>query len=376
MVTDPDHHPTKARHLRWALIGLILAGAVIQIVMSAYYLSVAHAPRPRELPVGFHSEQNAAQIEGAIDQGGLFKAQAFGSAEDMVAAIRAKTVYGGLDTTVSPPRLYVASAAGSTAATSLRTAFTTVVQQDTATKVKQLVSAGKPVPVSVLQQLTAAPTITDVVALPPDDRAGAAIGLLVQALAIGATVASLGLGRIGARTSPSIVRGIGHVGALLAYAVASAGAVLAATHLFGVLPAGASLRLFWTFSLVSVAITGSVAGLVALIGRSGTALGTAYFVFGIPISGSSVLPEFMPTAARVVGQVLPTGAGATLVRDNLYFPDSAMTRPVVVLALYAGIGLLVILTTNALANRSRRQSLLEVGPADSTEAREPDTIDA
>lgn len=366
---------------RWAVLGLIVAGALIQIAMSTYYLSVAHAPRPRELPVGYvATAANATRIEATIEQGGQFAARAFDSADAMSAAIKTKDIYGGLDVTTSPPRLYVASAAGSSASTALRTAFTTVVQQQTATHVQQLVAAGTPVPPATLQQLTTPPAVTDVVALPPDDRTGAAIGLLVQALAIGATVASMGLGRIGAGTRPSLLRGVGHTAAMLGYAAASAGAVLIAAHAFGIVPAGADGRLFWTFLLVSVAITGSVAGLVALIGRAGSALGTAYFLFGVPISGATILPEFMPTAVRVLGQMLPTGAGATLVRDSLYFPAATITRPAVTLALYAGIGIVLVLVTNALGNHSKRESLLSVTPQagaskqERHEAAEPDAV--
>ena len=362
-MTPTNDEPIRPWLLRWAVLGLIVAGAAVQIALSAYYLSVAHAPTPRQLPVGYVAPPaSAGQVEANIENGGRFAATRYDSAGSMIAAIKDKTVYGGLDVSTDPPRLYVASAAGTAASTALRTAFTAVVQQQTTTQVQQLVTAGQPVPPATLQQLTTPPAITDVVPLPPDDRTGASIGLLVQALAIGATVASMGLGRIGARTRPSLTRGIGHTVVMLAYAAASAGAVLAAGHVFGIVPAGADARLFWAFLLVSVAITGSVAGLVALIGPAGSFLGTAYFVFGVPISGATVLPEFMPTAVRALGQALPTGAGATLVRDSLYFPTTDVTRPAITLGLYAGIGIVLVLLTNALGNRSPRESLLDVTP--------------
>jgi hypothetical protein len=232
------------------------------------------------------------------------------------------------------------------------------VQQQTTRRVQQLLAAGRPFAPATVQQPTTPPAVTDVVPLPADDRSGASIGLLTQALAIGATVASLGLGRIGVRTTPSLRRGLEHTAALLAYAAASAGAILVAAHAFGVVRTGSDGRLFWTFLLLSIAITGSAAGLVALIGAAGTALGTVYFLFGVPISGATVLPEFMPTAIRAVGQALPTGAGATLVRDSLYFPAATTIQPIVTLALYAGVGLVSVLSTNAVANHSGRPSLL------------------
>lgn len=115
-----------------------------------------------------------------------------------------------------------------------------------------------------------------------------------------------------------------------------------------------------------------MAGVVALVGRSDSLLGTAFFLFGVPISGATVLPEFMPTAARVFGQALPTGAGAPLVRDSLYFPSSSTTTAVITLSLYAGVGLLLVLVTNALANRSQPDHLLEVAHHDGPKDQEPD----
>jgi hypothetical protein len=342
-----------------AALWLVIVGALVQILMSAYYLSQAHAPRPRSLPVGFVATTEAtAQVRATIEAGDRFAARPYLTAAALTAAIEDKTVYGGVDVSATP-HLYVASAAGPSAATAMRAVFTTVVQQQTAAQVDRLITAGRPVPPDVLRRLTTPPAVTDVVPLPADDGAGTSIGLLVQCLTLGASVAAIGLGRLRPLTRPSLRRGFGHLALLLAYGAASAGAVLAAAHLFGVIPDGAAGRMFGTFFLVSLATTGSVAGLIALIGPAGTFLGTAYFLFGLPVSGATVLPDFLPTAGRVFGQALPTGAGATLVRDSLYFPGASIAAPATVLGLYAGVGILLVLVTNALGNRSKRDSLLE-----------------
>jgi hypothetical protein len=218
--------------------------------------------------------------------------------------------------------------------------------------------------VATVKALTAPPQITDVAPLPASDRAGGSLGLLVQALALGATVASIGLGRIGERTKRSINRGIRHALTLIVYAAASGGAVLWAASWFGVIGGGAAGRLYLDFGLLSLAITASTAAFVALVGPAGALLGTLYFTLGVIISGSSILPEFLPTFGRVVGQSLPTGAGVTAIRESLYFPAADRTGPITVLALYAGIGLLVVLVTNALANRSHRPEFVTFGSAE------------
>lgn len=350
--------PRRRRHSS-KLVVLVVIGAGVQLLLSVYYLGAAHSPRPRDLPVGYISPPDtAAQVARTIDDGGLFTGRPFATTAAMIAAIERKDVYGGVDVSASPPSLYVATAAGPSAATALRTAFRAVVEQQVADRVAELVAAGTSVPPATVTALTTPATEVDVVPLPPADRAGSSLGLLLQALALGATIASLGLGRIGAGRRRSLRRGVVHVGTLVVYAVVSAAAVLAAARLFGVTPRDSNGRLFLDFSLVSLAITGSVAGIVSLAGPSGALVGTLYFVVGLVVSGAGIPPDFLPGWAHVVGQLLPTGAGATAIRDSLYFPAASIAGPLAVLSAYAAAGLVVVLLTNTAANLSARRSLL------------------
>jgi hypothetical protein len=363
-----DAGPDRAlrRKLRRAVLLLVLAGAVVQIGLSAYYLGVGHSPGPRHLPVGFVAgSQQQGQLRSLIERGNAFDASRYADARALTTAIKKKQIYAGVDVTGVRPHLYVASAAGTAASSAIRTAFTTVLQQRTEQQVSALVAAGRPVPPATVEALTAPPDVTDVAPLPRADRAGGSLGLLVQALALGATVASLGLGRIGERTRRSLQRGLAHAAILIVYAAASAAAVLWAASWFGIVPGSAAGRLYLDLLLLSLAITASSAACVALVGPAGALLGTAYFTLGVIISGSSILPEFLPTFGRVIGQSLPTGAGVTAIRESLYFPAASGTGPLTVLSLYAGLGLLVVLVTNLLANRSHEVSVVaEVREAD------------
>jgi len=189
------------------------------------------------------------------------------------------------------------------------------------------------------------------VALPADDVNGASLGFLTQALALGGTIASVGLGRLIPRTRRSWKRGLGHVGTLLVYAIGSAAVVLWSMSWFGVGTGADGPQTFGIFSLISLAITASTAGAVAIFGPGGAVLGGLYFTLGTVISGAGILPEFLPSFGRALGEKLPTGAGVQAVRDNLYFPDAHIARHLVVLGLYAGIGILLVLITNLLPNR-------------------------
>ena len=170
----------------------------------------------------------------------------------------------------------------------------------------------------------------------------------------------MGLGRLIPRTRRSLRRGIAHVGTLVGYAVGSAAVILWSMSWFGVGAGAGRAELLAIFSLISLAITGSTAGAVALFGPAGALVGAVYFTLGTVISGASILPEFLPAFGRRVGEHLPTGAGVQAVRDNLYFPDAAIAGHLTVLGLYAGLGCLIVLVTNLLPNRTDHTAEVEL----------------
>ena len=154
------------------------------------------------------------------------------------------------------------------------------------------------------------------------------------------------------------------------YALGSAAVVLWSMTWFGVGADADHAEMFGIFALMSLAITGSTAGAVALFGPGGALLGALYFTVGTVISGASILPEFLPAFGRYLGENLPTGAGVQAVRDNLYFPAGPIGRHLLVLALYAGCGCLLVLVTNLLPNRADRTSEVDLELKDRIEGNE------
>jgi hypothetical protein len=326
---------------------------VVQVALIAYYLGAAHSPQPRHLPVAYiASSSQAASVQQQIEKNGNFRAQRLRDTTALLDAIKRKDAYGGLDLTGTEARLYIASAAGPSAANALRTAFTTVVDQQRSAAADQLAASGRPVPAETIRKLAKPASVTDVVPLPAADRGGAALGLLVQVLLVGATIASTALGKLGPHTKRSAKRGVGHAAALIAYAIVSAAAVCLGATIFAVLPTSEFAGVFASFALLSLALSCSVAAAVALFGTGGAMLGSLYFLLGIVVSGASILPEFLPSWARVLGQALPPGSGATLIRERLYFPEASTTIPSSVLSAYVLVGLAVVLITNTLPTAS------------------------
>lgn len=352
-MSDTPSTPLGMRKLSKLGLAIAVAGALIQLVLAVYYLAMAHSPAPRDLPVGVvgGAEQHAQAAQ--LEKDGEFRVETYDSADALEQAIKEREAYGGVAFEGQTPTLYVASAAAPSVANLFRSEYTKVYQGQIAQQVEQLRAAGKPVPVDVVTALTTPPPVTDVVPLPKDDSNGSSLGFVIQALCLGGSIASLALGRLRGLTERSTMRGLGHASLLVVYALASSAVGLLAMRLFGVGDGASQLKLFGGLALISLAVTASTAAFVALLGPAGSLIGGVYFTVGLIISGSSIPPEMLPSLGHAVGQALPPGAGATVARDAMYFPDAATGGPFVVLALYSVIGLGVILVSNAAANRTR-----------------------
>ena len=370
-----DKQLASVRQFRRFALGVCVIGVLVQLGLTAYYLGMGHQAQPHRLPVGLVSPAaKRADAVALLSRDEKFRVTDYATADDLIVAIKRRDVYGGVDIRGTSPRLYVASAAGPAAASLLRATYTTVIQQQTAAHLAELARQDDRMPVAQAQQLNTPPAISDVVPLPDDDVNGVSLGFLTQALALGGTIASVGLGRLIPRTRRSWRRGLAHVGILVGYAVGSAAVVLWSMTWFGVGTTADRGEMLGIFSLISLAITASTAGAVALLGPPGALVGGLYFTLGTVISGASILPEFLPAFGRHLGANLPTGAGAQAVRDDLYFPAASIGGHLTVLALYAGIGAAVVLVTNMLPNRKNGTSEVElelVERLEGAERREP-----
>jgi hypothetical protein len=374
MTEDQQQIESVWRFRRFALaVGLI--GMLVQLGLTAYYLGMGHRAAPHDVPVGLVSTAaKRTAVVMQLERTGAFKVTDYDSEDDLKAGIRRREVYGGVNISGYQPRLYVASAAGPAAASLLRNTYVGVVQQQATAALAELAKDSDRMPIAQAQILNTPPEVVDLVPLPADDVNGVSLGFLAQALALGGTIASMGLGRLIPRAKRSWRRGIAHVTTLIAYAIGSATAVLWSMSWFGVGLQADRWEMLGIFSLISLAITASTAGAVALLGPAGALVGALYFTLGTVISGASILPEFLPAFGRHVGENLPTGAGVQAVRDDLYFPDAPVAGHLVVLVLYAVIGTVVVLVTNILPNRGDHTSEVElelVERLEGAERREP-----
>ncbi|MDQ1040320.1 hypothetical protein QFZ75_006736 [Streptomyces sp. V3I8] len=73
---------------------------------------------------------------------------------------------------------------------------------------------------------------------------------------------------------------------------------------------------------------------------------------GNPFSGASSAPEMLPAPVGVIGQWLPPGAGASLLRSVSFFDGAAASGPALTPAWWSALGLGAILLGGALEHRA------------------------
>ncbi|WP_030664254.1 membrane protein [Streptomyces cellulosae] len=281
---------------------------------------------PRELPLGVAGPATAtAQLEKQLRQHeGAFEIHRYGDEAAARDAIEDRTVYGAVVTTTEGPELLTASAAGPFVAQLLQQA---VAQQ----------AAGQGTPMKTV----------DVVAAPAADPRGSALSASVLPLALAGLAAGAGVTLLGLRGVTAVVTLTG-----AAALVGIVGAALAHSWL-GVITGD-----WWAeagvLALSTLAVSAAVAGLGALIGAAGIGVvSLAVMFFGNPFSGASSAPRMLPEPVGTIGQWLPPGAGATLLRSVSFFDGAAATGPALTLAWWAALGLGAVLLGSALNSRTR-----------------------
>jgi hypothetical protein len=303
------------------VLGITIGVVALQALMVAMFAWPATKLEPRDLPVAVAGPAPAAQaFAGQLDRArpGAFEVTTVPDAAAADRLLRDREAYAAFVLGPQPePRqpyglagLHVASAASPTVAQLL-------------TQAAQTLGGGRPVPVQ------------DVVAADGDDPRGAALasGLLPLVLTSLAAGLLLAVG-VGSR----LARVLG----VLAYALL-VGLVATAVVQYGLgaLP-GDYLANAAVVALLTLAMAAASAGLGASLGPAGVALAVlAVFLVGNPLSGLTAAPELLPRPWGALGQLLPPGAGGTLLRSVAFFGGAGAAAQAWTLTAWAAGGLLL-----------------------------------
>nr|WP_221375530.1 hypothetical protein [Actinoplanes polyasparticus] len=318
-------------------LGVLIA--VIVVAVQALLVPLFAAPAaniaPRDLPIAVAGPPAlAAQLEA--ERPGAFEVHPVADAAAADAAIKDREVYGAILVSPTGPEVHIASAASPTVAALLTQAAAEL---------------GPQVPVR------------DVVPLDPDDARGAGFAGGFLPLAITSLLAGVLVFLLVRQRAARLL-------ALLSYGVLAGFSVAAVQQEWlGILPGG-YLAVAAALGLFALAVAAAMTGLAAVLDRGGLALGAlVMFLVGNALAGISAAPELLPQPWGEIGQWLPIGAGASLLRSVAYFDGGGAGFAVALLSAYAAGGLLLTLI-------GRRGLASEKAPASQPGSARPDLVPA
>ncbi|WP_409473671.1 ABC transporter permease [Streptomyces sp. HC307] len=317
-------------HTRRLIATVVLVPLLATLALWAFAWPAARTA-PRDLPLGVAGPAAAtAQVEQQLTrQEGAFEIRRYADEAAAREAIEDRTVYGAVVVTDRGPELLTASAASPAVAQLLQQAVAERASAD-GTQVRTV----------------------DVAAAPSNDPRGAALNASVLPLALAGIAAGAAVTMVG-------LRGVRAVAALLGASALVGVAAAAIAHSWLEVLTGNWWAEAGALGLSTLAVSGAVAGLAALLGPAGVGIASGVvMLLGNPFSAAGSAPEMLPEPAGTIGQWLPPGAGTSLLRSVSYFDGAAWVGPALTLTWWAALGLGAVLLGSALqAARPKRGGL-------------------
>jgi len=309
----PVHEPPAA--LRAA--GIVVVLTVVLAVLAIAFTLPAVRSKPHDVPIGAAGPQAASgQVEAILEKQapGAFAVTYYPGEAALRDAILNRDVYGGFSFGQDGPAVLVATGGSPMVAQMLNQIGNGIAQQTGTT----------------LRSEDLAPPTAD------DSRgvglAASALPLTLAGMLPAVAMLLLLKREVWTRFTGTVVfAGVAGVtiAALLRYVFGSIDQNLlgvAAGLTLGVLAAGLTML-----------------GLGSLFGRVGLAVGAMLaLLVGNPLSGLNSAPEMLPSGWGELGQWLPQGATATLLRSTAFFDGAGSTMPILVLTCWTAVGVALI----------------------------------
>ncbi|MEV6292858.1 ABC transporter permease [Streptomyces sp. NPDC051896] len=320
---------------------------VISLAVMAYAWPAARIA-PRDLPVGIVGTSTASQgaVEGlAHSEPGGFDFRLYPDEASARSGIRERDVYGAFVVTPGSLTVLESTAASPTVAQLLGKAGQQLAAHASKAAADRAASAAHGMSARSKRGKAGAEKparirvgTVDVVQTSADDPRGVVFSSALLPL----TICSIMIALVIAMSLR--LRPVSRLMALIVMSGAAAlGVYVVAQGFLGALPHD-HLATWASLALTIFAISATTAGAVALVGSAGLGLSAALMVFvGNPFSGSTSAPELLPKAVEDIGQWLPPGAGASLVRGTAYFNGNDSAGHIAVLALWSVLGLAAVL---------------------------------
>jgi hypothetical protein len=320
---SPVHEPPAAIRAT----GIIVVLTVVLAILAIAFALPAARSKPHDVPIGAAGPQAASgQVAAILEQRapGAFAITYYPGEAALRDAIRNRDVYGGISFGPDGRSLLIATGGSPMVAQMLTQIGNGVAQQ-----------AGVPLHTEDLAPPTA------------DDPRGAGLAGSALPITLAGLLPAVALvlllkrevcTRFAAAVVFAAVAGT-TIAALLRYVFGSID-----QNIWGV-AAGLTLGL--------LAAGLSMLGLGSLFGRVGLAIGALLaLLLGNPLSGLNSAPEMLPSGWGTLGQWLPQGATATLLRSTAFFDGAGATTAIVVLTCWAIAGATLIVFAAVRQRRS------------------------
>jgi hypothetical protein len=318
---------------RRRLFAIAVFAAILGLGITLSFGYADHHPRPHDVRIAVAAPPAvrahlAAGLERA--QPGGFDVVGVASAQAATRSVRSQSTAGALIVPASGPTTIVtAGAEGLTQKQALTNALTAASAA--------MHRAAKPL---------------DVAPLPPGDSTGLSSFVFGLGLLLPSVIGSIGIFLLGMR-----FRVWWRVAAATLFALlAAVGGVLALDTILGALT-GAGATLIGIGFLGALSFVLFIAALQAVVGLPGTALAAIAFVFvGNAVSGGTVPIGFLPGGFRQIAPWLPNNALIRGVRDVVYFNGHDLGHPLLVLALWPAVALVILAAVDLLHASERRRT--------------------
>ncbi|WP_030889586.1 MULTISPECIES: membrane protein [unclassified Streptomyces] len=316
----PDRGPRTPG--RTGMLVLVVGVLLVQLGFLLSYIGSFHHPEPQRIPLAVAGPQQAAQkldaLPGEPVRTTVVKDEA--AARKRIMERDAEGAYV-MDPRGSTDTLLVASGAGGPQAQALRKAGERVAaEEDRTVRVQDVAPSGD-----------------------QDYESLTAFYLIVGWLVGGYLVASLLGVTAGTRPASTGRAGLRLAGIALYSVLSGLGGAIIVDTVLGALP-GHFVQLWWLGALLVFGTAAVTMALEAFFGIVGIGLAVVLFVvLGNPSAGGAFQKHLVPPFWRAIGDWIPTGAGTTAVRNIVYFSGNALATPLVVLAVWAAAGTLLLL---------------------------------
>jgi hypothetical protein len=323
MTTDSisrhTHHATRVHEPPAAIraTGIVVVLAVVLAILAIAFALPAARSKPHGVPIGAAGPQVASgQVADTLEQHapGAFAITYYPGEASLREAIRSREVYGGISFGPDGRSLLIATG-GSPMVAQMLTQIGNGIAAQTG--------------VQLHTEDLAPPTA--------DDPRGA--GLAASALPI--TLAGL-LPAVALVLLLKREVWTRFVAAVVFAAVAGWTIAALLRYVFGSIDQN-----FWgvagglTLGVLAAGL--SMLGLGSLFGRVGLAVGSLLaLLLGNPLSALNSAPEMLPSGWGTLGQWLPQGANATLLRSTAFFDGAGATTAIVVLSCWALAGAVLV----------------------------------